>query len=128
MEKYGQLRVCRRLPSILAAIHEEAQSPSLRITALAVRMRLSRNHLGRIVKQSTGDSYPQYLRKVRVELACRHLIDHGKSVKEVAASAGFRSTAALDHAFKKVLGISPVAYRRALPARQACASDQWTGE
>lgn len=118
---HGRLSACWRLPSILEVLHKEARNPSLRITALAGRMRLSRHHLGRIVKRATGQSYPQFIKKIRVEIACKQLADEGKSVKEVAAAAGFSSTAALDHAFKKLLGVSPSVHRNTLQARNATA-------
>jgi AraC-like DNA-binding protein len=53
----------------------------------------------------------QYLALWRMQLASRQLIDGGQ-VAEVATAVGYESEAAFSRAFKKVVGQSPVTWRR----------------
>ena len=57
-----------------------------------------------------GESPMQYLALWRMQLASRMLLEGGR-VAEVAASVGYESEAAFSRAFKKLVGVSPAAWR-----------------
>lgn len=72
---------------------------------------LSRAHFFRAFRQATGMTPGRYLERLRVEDARRY-IDRGDCFDEAAKGAGFTSTAALCHAFRRVMNITPAQYRR----------------
>ena len=53
----------------------------------------------------------QYLTRWRMQLAATLLRARGASVYEAASEVGYASEAAFSRAFKKVVGISPAAWR-----------------
>jgi AraC-like DNA-binding protein len=55
----------------------------------------------------------------RMQLAQTWLRDHETGLGEVAARLGYQSEAAFSRAFKRVVGVSPGAARRATPADSA---------
>ena len=53
----------------------------------------------------------QYLTRWRMQLAATLLRGRGASVFEAASEVGYASEAAFSRAFKKVVGVSPAAWR-----------------
>ena len=94
----------------IATIHERPAEPwSVRRLAEAVAMSPSR-FAARFV-EAVGDSPMAYVGKWRMELACRELDGSSNALDQVAASVGYESTAAFSRAFKKLIGVSPAAWR-----------------
>ncbi|MBN1653561.1 MAG: AraC family transcriptional regulator [Deltaproteobacteria bacterium] len=58
-----------------------------------------------------GTSYSEILDDVRKEFALRYLSNQHLSIEEVAIRLGFSSASAFGKAFKRWLGVTPVAYR-----------------
>jgi AraC-like DNA-binding protein len=55
----------------------------------------------------------QYLAKWRMHLAAQMLADARTKVSTVAFQVGYHSEAAFSRAFKKLVGVSPAAWREA---------------
>ena len=49
---------------------------------------------------------------LRVDQACRLLLDTDLAVKEIAHASGFREQGQLGRAFRRRVGVSPTEYRR----------------
>ena len=75
-------------------------------------MFVSPQHLSRIFKQETGDTFGAYLAQTRVQKAMVLLRDPKLKMYEIAAKTGFSSQHYFSSSFKKLLGISPVEYRK----------------
>ena len=60
-----------------------------------------------------GEPPIQYLARWRMQLAARLLTDGTAKVAAVALEVGYDSEAAFSRAFKKIAGVSPMAWRRA---------------
>ena len=73
---------------------------------------MSREHFCRIFKKSTGHTYMEYVRQVRVQEAMKRLADPLYRISEIASEAGFESLANFNHVFKKMTGQNPTEYRR----------------
>lgn len=104
-------------PRHLAAIDHFIDSHiegTLRIDDLAGLAGLSRFHFLRCFKRATGSSPLQYVLARRVAHAQTLLATREGSIADVAYAAGFSSQSHLNAMFKRHVGMTPGAYRRAL--------------
>ncbi|HEY6965541.1 MAG TPA: AraC family transcriptional regulator, partial [Erythrobacter sp.] len=111
-------------PRHLAAIDHFIDSHiegTLRIDDLAGLAGLSRFHFLRCFKRATGSSPLQSILARRVEHAASLLAAHEASIAEVAYAAGFSSQSHLNATFKRHVGMTPGAYRRAHPGSPGAA-------
>ncbi len=59
----------------------------------------------------TGRSFTQFLNQVRIDYACRQLLDTDISISEIAYQSGFASLSHFNHRFHALLNVSPRDYR-----------------
>ena len=85
-------------------------SPSLKDLALSTG--LSENHYMRLFRKQTGFSPVDYFIRLKVQNACRELDLSDMFVHEIADSLGFQDCYYFSRVFKKVMGVSPNAYRK----------------
>lgn len=83
----------------------------LRIQQIAQHMNLDRRYLTRLFKQHTGLTIQEYLLRVRLTAAQRHL-RHGYSVKEAAQLSGYEDVSDFSKLYKRFFGISPAKDRK----------------
>jgi AraC-like DNA-binding protein len=95
----------------LALLHS-APAHGWTLDALASQAATSRSVLAERFVHLIGQPPIQYLRELRMQLACRLLAEDGAKVATVAAAVGFESEAAFSRAFKKSVGLSPDEWRR----------------
>ena len=84
---------------------------------LAHALSTSERTLHRKLKQACGESPKGFIDRVRVETARTLLETSGKSVKELAGSAGFVDEASFRRTFRRYAGMAPGAYRVLARAR-----------
>ena len=102
----------------LALLHgRSAQSWTL--DGLARETGLSRSALADRFAHFVGQSPMQYLARWRMQLAARLLADGAAKVSAVALDVGYESEAAFSRAFKKIVGASPAAWRKARIAERS---------
>ena len=82
------------------------------IEELAKQVGLSRSLLAERFTNLVGIPPMQYLTKWRMQIASDLLTSGGATVATVAAEIGYASEAAFSRAFKKMVGVSPSAWRR----------------
>jgi AraC family transcriptional regulator len=68
-------------------------------------------HLAREFRRAFGASVGEYVRRLRIDYACRELAATGRSVTEIAFDAGFSSHSHFTAAFRRVTGTTPTRYR-----------------
>lgn len=95
----------------LALLHN-APTESWTLDGIAAEAATSRSVLAERFVHFVGQPPMQYLRQLRMQLACRLLAEEGTKVVSVAAAVGFESEAAFSRAFKKCVGLSPDEWRR----------------
>lgn len=78
--------------------------------AVADQFRLHPNHISRLFRELTGESFFAYLNGLRMDRARELLCERVLSVKEVASECGFESANYFCKAFRKVYGCSPGRY------------------
>lgn len=65
----------------------------------------------RYFKMHTGKSYFQYLTEFRISHACRMLMEEDKDIAQVCFSSGFNNPSNFHKQFKKIVNLTPKAYR-----------------
>ncbi|MBI5260969.1 MAG: AraC family transcriptional regulator [Bradyrhizobium sp.] len=103
----------KRLAAALEAIHLEPWKPWT-IAELCARAGLSRTVLAEKFAEHIGASPIEYLTSWRMQIASRWLMEPAMTIDRVAERCGYESASAFSKAFKRSLGVSPVAYRRGL--------------
>ncbi|RYZ91659.1 MAG: AraC family transcriptional regulator [Proteobacteria bacterium] len=102
------------LPAI-QAIHA-APGNSWTVAKLASACSLSRSTFMDLFGRETSISPLQYLAEWRMLLARQQIKNNASSVGELAESLGYSSESAFSHAFKRIVGKSPKAYREGVTA------------
>ncbi len=99
-----------KLRQVKAYIEENLEA-NLSLSMLSGVAALSPIHFSRQFKRSTGKSPHQYLLNARIEGAKR-LLRSSLPIAEIAFRCGFAHQEHLTHAFRKLTGTTPGAYRR----------------
>jgi AraC family transcriptional regulator len=75
------------------------------------------SHLARLFRRHYGCTVGEYVRRLRVEFACRELSKAGLTLAEIATAAGFYDQAHFSRTFKRLTGMTPAAYRELASGR-----------
>jgi AraC family transcriptional regulator len=87
-------------------------SNEVSLVELANLAGVSRFHFIRAFRKSTGLAPYQFVIARRVESAKQLLSEGQLSISEIAAAVGFNNSLQLNRAFRRLVGIAPIAYRR----------------
>jgi AraC-like DNA-binding protein len=114
----GWLRALRdeRLHHALRLMHD-APGRAWTVGELAKAAAMSRARFAARFKSAAGVAPLAYLTQLRMRIAQRRLREDAASIVEISASLGYQSESAFSHAFKRVTGTGPRAYRNAEAAR-----------
>lgn len=111
-----------RLKRVLKYINENLPG-DLALAQLAAVAGMSPHYFAELFRQSTGSAPHQYVLLRRIDLAKQRLRDPARSVTEAGLDAGFQNSSHFARVFRKLVGISPSAFRsRGCWARPATAS------
>ncbi|MEU9455265.1 helix-turn-helix domain-containing protein [Streptomyces sp. NPDC048277] len=91
----------------------------LTLDEVAARAGMSTRTLNRRFRDQTGTTPLQWLHRARVRRAQHLLETTGHPVERIATQAGFGSPTAFRERFRRVVGTSPQAYRRAFRTSEA---------
>ena len=84
----------------------------IRLEDMASRVYISKTQFKRLFKQVTGQSFVSFLRHFRIEKAQTLLRGANHSVSQVAYETGYCTQSYFGAEFRRVVGITPLAYRR----------------
>lgn len=93
-----------------AAVHENLSEITPEKMAESVCMGYSK--FRKVFKEYTGFSPLQYIQEVRISIAKELLTNTSKSIKEISFELGYENKDYFFTVFKKVSGLTPVAYRK----------------
>ncbi|PTT00973.1 AraC family transcriptional regulator [Pedobacter sp. HMWF019] len=81
------------------------------IDELADLVAVSRRSFERRFKQATNNSVLEYIHRIKIEAAKRSFEKSRKNINEVMYDVGYTDTKAFRTTFKKITGLTPIAYR-----------------
>ena len=96
----------------VAYIQEHYHRSDLLIQDIASFIEMSPSYLSKTFKSEIGDTFTDYLTKMRMNKALQLLVDTNLKVYEVAQAVGYSDQTHFSKAFKKQYGVSPSEYRR----------------
>ncbi|MFK4169826.1 helix-turn-helix domain-containing protein [Paenibacillus lautus] len=86
--------------------------PDLTLYRVAEHVERPEKYISQLFKEVTGVNYSDHLIKVRMDRAAILLAETNLTVDEIAAQVGYNSSHSFRRAFKRLIGISPSAYRQ----------------
>jgi AraC-like DNA-binding protein len=89
-----------------------ARETAARISELAQRLGVTREHLTRVVSEAYGITPLEFLRGRQLDRALHLLRTTSYSTVRVAAMSGFGTHASFYRTFKKAMGMTPGRYRK----------------
>jgi two-component system response regulator YesN len=115
-EAYRAARAARTVESrivVLArrAVRERFADPEFSLEEASARAGVSKNHLSFEFSRETGETFVQYLSRIRIEEAKRLLATTPLMVYEVGERVGYPNVEHFSRVFKKVVGVSPVRFK-----------------
>jgi AraC family transcriptional regulator len=93
-------------------VHERCAEP-MSVTAIAHEVGVHPVHLAQVFRREFGQTCGDYIRRRRIELACRRLVTTDDPLADIALDAGFADQSHFSRTFRRVVGTTPADYRRA---------------
>lgn len=112
IEYLAQLDQDRITQKVKAVIIDQLPSGNVTDENVARALYMSSRKLQRQL-QSAGTTFKTLLNEIRQDLAQKYLRDQDTSMTEIAFLLGFSESSAFSRAFKRWMGVSPSAYRKA---------------
>jgi transcriptional regulator GlxA family with amidase domain len=89
----------------------------LRVADLAAQHKCNADYLSRVFKRTVGFGVIEYLHRIRVDHARRLLQTERFSIGEVGHLVGFPDQSHFGKIFRRMVGLSPLAFRAAMQAK-----------
>ncbi|QGQ98686.1 AraC family transcriptional regulator [Paenibacillus psychroresistens] len=87
-------------------------SNPIQINELSQQALLSKSYFSSVFKKITGISVFDYLQKLRIEEACKLLVENTKTVTEISELVGYNDYRFFNKIFRKITGMTASAYRK----------------
>ena len=84
---------------------------NLTLQNVADTVHLSKSYFSLYFKKQTGRNFVDYLIELRIREAKRLLVESESRIYDVAKAAGFKDVKYFSKVFKKITGLTPIAYR-----------------
>jgi len=104
-------RVPRWLDRVRDLLHARF-AEALTMAEIAAAACVSSDHLAREFRRHHACTIAEYLRRLRVQFACRELVNGEHALSEIADAAGFADQSHFTRVFRQQFGMTPAAYRR----------------
>jgi AraC-like DNA-binding protein len=92
-------------------------SASVSLADLAVELGMSESRLSRFFKRATGNSFTDFVNMVRINSACRLLMQTDQFVADICYQVGFNNVANFNRRFLELKGVTPTEFRRQAESR-----------
>lgn len=96
---------------ILVLIHQNYDR-KITVHEIAAALALDRSYLHRIFKEKMGCSIKDYLLQVRMDNACKLLVNTDLSIGDIGRSVGYDDDLYFSRLFRKKMNIAPTTYRQ----------------
>ncbi|WP_135554235.1 helix-turn-helix domain-containing protein [Paenibacillus cymbidii] len=91
---------------------EQHYGEQISLAVVADRLGLNPSYLSRIFKENTGETFSDYLTRLRMEKSKRLLLDSNDKIKEISQQVGYYKTSYFIKLFKTYCGVSPGEFRK----------------
>jgi len=98
-----------RLEKLVA---EQFAAPDLSLAKIQRETGISESRISTILDEQTGLYFKPYLNQVRIEAACRLLLETELSIAEIADQVGYANTTHFNRVFKGLKQVAPGEFRR----------------
>ena len=99
----------------IAILHEYLMNnyrEEVNLKRLAGLVNMAEGSLCQFFKMNMGITIFEYLNQIKIEFACKLLMDHDLSIMEVCLDSGFNNLSHFNNQFKKITGVPPSEYRK----------------
>jgi AraC-like DNA-binding protein len=99
----------------IATIHDYLMNNyqgDVNLKRLAALVNMAEGSLCRYFKMNMGITLFEYLNQIKIEFACKLLMDRDLSITEVCYDSGFNNISHFNQQFKKINGVPPSEYRK----------------
>ena len=97
--------------AIKRIIKNKYNDPNLSSVLISEELGLSAPYAGRVFKEATGSSLPDFINEFRTERAKELLLTTDLSIQTILEKTGYNSTSHFYSVFRKLNGLTPTAYR-----------------
>ena len=97
--------------NIIELVHSDYHDDNFCITNLAAKVNLSEKYLTNFFKEQLGESFQNYLEKIRMEKAVWLMKQTELTIAEIAIETGYSNVNTFYKAFKRYSGVSPSTFR-----------------
>jgi len=88
---------------------------------LAGLVNMAEGSLCRFFKMNTGTTLIEYLNRIKIDFACKLLMDKELSILEVCFDSGFNNLSHFNKHFRKITGMTPSEYRKQFRSVYSCS-------
>ena len=92
---------------VISYVEKKYPDPDLSVTQIAEALNLSAAYIGRLFRDTTGDSLTHYLTRIRMRKAEALIRDGRFRVKDVAQMVGYSSASYFVYRFRREMGYTP---------------------
>ncbi|QDU71705.1 helix-turn-helix domain-containing protein [Mucisphaera calidilacus] len=79
---------------------------------VAAMIRMKPTSFSRLFKRAMGKTFIEYVHELRIANACRGLVESDDPITDVCFRSGFNNVSNFNRVFRRLVGVSPRAYRR----------------
>lgn len=110
----GEQKIPRWLKRAKDLIHARF-SENLTLDQIASEVGVHPVHLATVFRRKYHSTVGEYIRRLRIEYACRELATGTTPLGAIALDAGFANQAHFSSTFKRLTGLTPASYRNSFP-------------
>ncbi|MEK8130275.1 helix-turn-helix domain-containing protein [Paenibacillus filicis] len=104
----------KTVEQVIAYISQAYSDPDLNLYRIAEQVERPEKYISNLFKEVTGMNLSDHLEKVRMDHAAELLRGRLYTLDEIASLVGYNSSHSFRRAFKRVVGVSPSAYRQSM--------------
>ena len=97
--------------NILAYIESNYNNSEISMRTIADHFGISERSISRVLKKSINKTYKEYLSQIRLEHACKLLIETDMDVRVIIKEVGYYDVSSFNRLFKQAFQMTPMEYR-----------------
>ncbi len=97
--------------TVLHAVAEQYGDANMTLETLAASLYVSKSHLSRLFRRTTGEYFQDYIKKLRIRRACELLLETSMTNTMIVNQCGLKDVPSFYRLFKSVMGTTPYQYR-----------------